>query len=102
MRVMRDFHCDACGEEFEQLIDSKSNVATCPSCGAYADLVFRSVPMIDPKLGVSGDFPTMADKWAKKRRKLATGQMKDANNKHLDARRDHERDAYETRKRYEK
>lgn len=60
MKVMRDFSCNSCGIVFERLTDKRSVECV---CGAEA----HDVPCA-PSFrleGVTGHFPTAADKWAR-------------------------------------
>jgi putative FmdB family regulatory protein len=67
--LLWDFHCDPCDYTFEEFAPSATghSPVTCPKCGLNANRQLAA-PRIDPRLGVSSDFGTMADRWAKVRR----------------------------------
>jgi putative FmdB family regulatory protein len=68
---MWDFACTACPTVFEDLQDYHDHApSVCPNCGGPA-LRTISGTRLDPKMGLSNDFPTMADRWAKKTRQRA-------------------------------
>lgn len=39
--LLMDFHCDACGTDFEELVDTGADVCQCPQCAALAKLTFN-------------------------------------------------------------
>jgi putative FmdB family regulatory protein len=68
-RILFDFRCNLCTNTFEELVyrDSPEPVK-CPSCGEFDTVRQIGSFTIDPRLGLDPDgFPTMGDKWAKKR-----------------------------------
>lgn len=65
MAILYDFECTGCANVFEELVSKDKLTAPCPECGSAAARLI-SAPRIDPKLGVSRDFPTMADKWERR------------------------------------
>lgn len=69
MLVLFDHECDHCGHVFEELVERDTpNPAQCPECTGYSTHRLLSPLRLDPSLGVSRDFPTMADKWEKRRK----------------------------------
>jgi putative FmdB family regulatory protein len=38
--LLMDFRCDACGTEFEELVDSGTEVFKCPECDGLAERTF--------------------------------------------------------------
>lgn len=68
-RVLFDYDCSACAHEFEELVyrDDPKTIA-CPSCQKLTATRRIAAPTIDPRMGVSSTFSTMADRWAKVRR----------------------------------
>jgi putative FmdB family regulatory protein len=96
-----DYRCDD-GHEFEFMQPVKDRAtATCPSCRKGAKLVIRRTPMLDPRMGTDPAFASMAKKWDKKHRALATGRMKDSNATRFGTSEDVERGAHRLRKLYE-
>lgn len=67
--ILFDFECPK-GHIFEELVTQDTGGCECPRCGELARRMITGTH-IDPKLGVSNDFPSMARKWAKKQRKRA-------------------------------
>tara|TARA_R100001510_G_scaffold53946_1_gene56061 strand:- start:229 stop:486 length:258 start_codon:yes stop_codon:yes gene_type:complete len=73
-----EFQCNN-DHVFEQYIDDSLKTTTCPACDTEAKRII-SKPRIDLD-GCSGDFPTAADTWVKRReshmkyeRKMGIGQ----------------------------
>lgn len=70
-----EYLCDDCltlTTAMKSIADRKEP-ETCPNCGGKASFII-SAPMFKLE-GISGDYPTAYDKWAKKRRqKLAQEQ----------------------------
>ena len=64
MRVIDDFLCPS-GHEQENLVEQGISVVECNVCGAWATKV-RSVPNFTLE-GVTGDYPSAADRWVKDR-----------------------------------
>ena len=61
MRLLRDFHCDSCGAEFERYIDSEAKFTQC-SCGENA---YRMMGMPRVSLdGTDAGFPGAYSRWA--------------------------------------
>ena len=78
-RRIFEFQCNNCSNIFEQYIDDSLKTTKCPICGSEATRII-SKPRIDLD-GCSGDFPTAADTWVKRReshmkyeRKMGIGQ----------------------------
>lgn len=65
-RLLWDFECGQ-GHRFEELVPTGTMIVPCATCTEPAKRMLAA-PRMDPKLGVSLDFPTMADKWARKHR----------------------------------
>lgn len=61
-KLLRDFHCHACGERFERFIDTNTMDVQC-KCGAMAQKVI-GMPRVSLE-GISGDFPGAHARWAK-------------------------------------
>ena len=60
-----DFMCCGCGTVTERFIDDECRTVECPSCGgAAARLIAAPRSKLD---GISGHFPSAADKWANDR-----------------------------------
>ena len=77
-RRIFEFQCNN-DHVFEQYIDDSLKTTTCPACDTEAKRII-SKPRIDLE-GCSGDFPTAADAWVKRReshmkyeRKMGIGQ----------------------------
>ena len=78
-RRIFEFQCNNCSNVFEQYIDDSLKTTKCPICGSEATRII-SKPRIDLD-GCSGDFPTAADAWVRRRdshmkyeRKMGIGQ----------------------------
>jgi len=78
-RRIFEFQCNNCSNIFEQYIDDSLKTTKCPICGSEATRII-SKPRIDLD-GCSGDFPTAADAWVRRReshmkyeRKMGIGQ----------------------------
>jgi hypothetical protein len=67
-RLLRDFHCDSCGKDFEKFIDSTALVVTC-DCGETANRVI-GMPTVVLE-GITGAFPGAHDRWARIREENA-------------------------------
>ena len=63
-----DHECTSCAHVFEELVYLDGPHPACPKCATPNATRLLAAPRIDPKLGVSSAFPTMADKWARVRR----------------------------------
>lgn len=61
-RLLRDFHCHACGKHFERFIDTEVFQSPC-ECGGVAQRVI-SLPTISLE-GITGAFPGAHDRWAR-------------------------------------
>ncbi len=76
MKRLRDFRCDRCGSEREELVEAETLQVEC-SCGQMMD---RQIGM--PRIGlegISGAFPSAADRWANVReQKARIAQKKEA------------------------
>ena len=77
-RRIFEFQCNN-DHVFEQYIDDSLKTTTCPACDTEAKRII-SKPRIDLE-GCSGDFPTAADAWVRRReshmkyeRKMGLGQ----------------------------
>ena len=77
-RRIFEFQCNN-DHVFEQYIDDSLKTTTCPACATEAKRII-SKPRIDLD-GCSGDFPTAADAWVRRReshmkyeRKMGIGQ----------------------------
>lgn len=68
MKKIREFKCPGHGV-FDELAEDNMNTASCPACGCDSPRIM-SVPNFKLE-GVSGDFPTAADKWANDHEKRA-------------------------------
>lgn len=70
-----EYQCEECSMPMTAMksIANRKEPETCPNCGGKASFII-SAPMFKLE-GISGDYPTAYDKWAKKRRqKLAQEQ----------------------------
>ena len=81
-----DYRCEG-GHTFDALIKvaDYAEPQECPECGLLSERVILKAAAIDWKMGVSSDFPTAYDKWAKiQRSKNAKdgGQFDSANNRY--------------------
>lgn len=65
--ILFDFECPTCALVFEELVNKEKLTHECPECGSMAARII-STPRVDPRLGLSEDFPTMAAKWERSRR----------------------------------
>ena len=68
MKLLRDFHCDFCGETSEKYIDSETRQTTCV-CGETANRVIGM-----PRVALDGTdpaYPTAYSDWATKRERNA-------------------------------
>jgi putative FmdB family regulatory protein len=67
--ILFDYECKSCAQVFEELVDRDSpEPVKCPSCGQFDTTRLITGTTIDPNLGLDAEsFPTMGDKWAKKR-----------------------------------
>jgi hypothetical protein len=63
--IMWAFECPDCGE-FEELCE-RCDELPCLRCGKPAKRVISGT-RLDPKMGLTQDFPTMASRWEKKRK----------------------------------
>lgn len=97
-----DYRCPD-GHEFEasRPLGERAS-AECKECGGTAKQVISHAPVLDPRMGVDKDFPTMAKKWDEKHRKLSTGRMKDSNNLRNGTNSDQDKEAYQRRKLYDR
>lgn len=75
-----DYRCSACDNVFERMRPiNERHTAEC-MCGGIAKLVILRAPVLDPRMGVSLDFPTMAARWDKKQAKKGFGKRKEDSN----------------------
>lgn len=67
--ILFDFECSDCTHKFEELVNRDSpEPVKCPSCDQFNTKRLIGSFTIDPRLGLDPvSFPTMGDKWAKKR-----------------------------------
>lgn len=63
--ILFDFECPKCLAVFEELVNKEKLTHDCPECGSEATRIISGT-RIDPKLGLSSDYPTMADKWERR------------------------------------
>jgi len=76
MLVLNDYKCTNCGETTEYLLDNATYSTSCHLCGGVAKKVQSAISF---KLeGVSGSFPTAADKWASRRPKQIALEQREA------------------------
>ena len=77
-----DFKCGSCGHTYELFTDSDTRTDNCPICGGVSD---RLVAAPRFKLeGVTGDFPTAYDRWAKVHEKAGEKGRKEDRERQLD------------------
>jgi hypothetical protein len=76
MRVLNDFQC-ALGHTAERYLDNGITLTECIQCGGPARKLLR--PIAFTLEGTSGDFPTAADKWVKKRNQKLQEELKQEN-----------------------
>lgn len=70
-RILFDFSCTGdASHVFEELVESECRELVCPRCGELAKRMISGTHL-DPKMGLTNDFPTMARKWDKKTRQRA-------------------------------
>lgn len=62
---MFEFECGMCDHRFEQLVDSKAQLAQCDNCGSDAKRIISATRFVLD--GCSGDYPTAYDAWERKR-----------------------------------
>jgi len=73
MKILIDFQCPECKATFEKLVNTHLHSIEC-ECGGLANKII-SMPTI--KLdGISGDFPSASDHWAKIREERHRVSMK--------------------------
>jgi len=63
-RRLFDFEC-ASGHQHEELVQPDVRITFCPKCGRKARRIIS--PVRSQLDGTSGDFPTAADQWEKRR-----------------------------------
>lgn len=97
---MYDYICEE-GHVFEEINTVARREETTCECGRPAHQAILNAPILDPKMGVSLDFPSMAAKWERKQRAKASGKMKDSNQTRFGTNTDVERDAHDLRAKYE-
>lgn len=102
MLRMYDYRCEHCGHAFEALVEvQERHTQPCSECHGSAKQAIRSVPMLDPRMGLDPDFPTAYRNWGTKHEKLADGRMRDSNNTRYGTDHDYDKEAYDRRKRRE-
>lgn len=67
--ILFDFECPE-GHVFEELIIPDNTTCECPRCGATAKRMISGTHL-DPRMGLTNDFPTMARRWDKRTRQRA-------------------------------
>jgi rRNA maturation protein Nop10 len=65
MKVLNDFWCASCASTEEYFVENDLTTTACQVCGQDATKVIS--PIRFQLEGVSGDFPTAADRWVKRR-----------------------------------
>jgi predicted nucleic acid-binding Zn ribbon protein len=76
MKVLNDFRCNKCAST-EYFVDNDNSTTNCRVCGNVATKVISAINF--QLEGRSGDFPTAADKWVKKREQKMAQERKLAN-----------------------
>ncbi len=61
-KLLRDFKCQSCGQEYEKFIDTEQHYIMC-GCGCKAHKII-GMPRVALE-GLSGDFPGAHAKWAR-------------------------------------
>jgi putative FmdB family regulatory protein len=74
MRVLNDFYCPKCGHEEELFRENDVDHTTCQKCGDVARKVINAIAF--QLEGRSGDFPTAADQWVKRREQKMAQERK--------------------------
>jgi hypothetical protein len=79
-RILFDFGCtkDA-SHVFEELVEPEVREQICPRCGELAKRMISGTHL-DPKMGLTNDFPTMARKWERKTKQRAKTDKVDGPN----------------------
>ena len=62
MKLLRDFKCQSCGKEYEEIIDIQQHFIMC-ECGEKAHKVI-GMPRVNLE-GITGAFPGAHAKWAR-------------------------------------
>lgn len=73
------YKCDTCGVEFEAItrMDNRDEPQPCKSCDTGE--AYHVITPVNFRLeGVTGDFPTAADHWVKKRQEKMAQEAKQA------------------------
>ena len=69
MKLIYDFKCHACGNQFETLVTPATLEKECLVCGSLAS---RKLAAPRAKLeGITGSFPSASDAWARKHEEAA-------------------------------
>lgn len=76
--LLFDFKCPV-GHEFEELVPANRKNIKCTQCDKTATRQISGTHL-DPRMGLTNDFPSMARKWEKKTRQRATTDKVDGPN----------------------
>lgn len=74
MLILYDFKCDSCGRIAESLVSRDVDEIDCWHCKGTAHRIIS--PIQFNLEGVSGDFPTAADKWARQHEQAGKANSK--------------------------
>ncbi len=74
MLMLFDFKCPDCHHQCEELVKRDIKHIGCPECGGIMDRVIS--PTRFKLEGLTGHFPTAADKWARQHEKAAREEPK--------------------------
>lgn len=66
--IIYEFVCRDCGHKFEEMVKPEDAAPHCPHCQSENTFRACSQGHLDPRMGIDGSMPTMADKWAKRRK----------------------------------
>lgn len=78
--LLFDFECTACKHVFEDMQNLNDHEPlACTNCKGAAVRTISGT-RLDPDMGLTNDFPSMAAKWAKKTRQRATTDKIDGPN----------------------
>lgn len=67
--ILFDFECSA-GHRFEELVPANRKTIKCLRCQRNAERQISGTHL-DPRMGLTNDFPTMARRWDKRTRQRA-------------------------------
>lgn len=69
--ILFEFGCEACGNQFDDLVKPDVHTTSCPKCNAEAKRLL-SAGHLDYRMGIySSSFPTAAAKWERIQREKA-------------------------------